>query len=297
MAGKSRLQIAKPDIIRHFDELPAKVFKQAEIASQLNQLRGYWRLAQNQSLADFISFLQKSGRLSKVEFPFPKPYKKEIRYIWGQIPLYQILLTLRPRSHFSHYSAVHIHGLTEQVPKTIYLNFEQPSGSISSGTLTQRSIESAFKRQARATSYIADMDDYRVCIVNGKNTGNLGVVEEEVHLDEKIDGKIHFTNIERTLIDIAVRPNYAGGFTEVLKAYRLAQTKASVNRLAALLNRLEYIYPYHQAIGFYLERAGYKSSAIDLLREIPMEFDFYLAHKMGQTDYVKSWRLFIPKGF
>jgi len=33
-----------------------------------------------------------------------------------------------------------------------------------------------------------------------------------------------------------------------------------------------------------------------VLRRFPMEFDFYLANQMGPTEYVKPWRLHIPKG-
>ena len=65
--------------------------------------------------------------------------------------------------------------------------------------------------------------------------------------------------------------------------------------LAAMLKKLAFIYPYHQAIGFYLERAGYRSGALDLVRKIPKEFDFYLEHGLKEKDYVKEWRLFVPK--
>ena len=64
-----------------------------------------------------------------------------------------------------------------------------------------------------------------------------------------------------------------------------------------MLKKLKYIYPYHQAIGFYLERAGFKSATLDLFRSLPREFDFYLVHDIKQKDYVKDWRLFIPQGF
>ena len=110
-------------------------------------------------------------------------------------------------------------------------------------------------------------------------------------------GPLRYTNLERTLIDATVRPVYAGGVFEVRKAYEQAKEKVSVNRLTALLQKLNYIYPYHQAIGFYLERAGYKTEFVSLLRRFPMDFDFYLAHDMGQNDYVREWRLYIPKGF
>src|SRR5205085_11677041 len=109
--------------------------------------------------------------------------------------------------------------------------------------------------------------------------------------------KLTVTGIDRTLINIVVRQTYAGGVHEVLNAYRKAAAMVSVNRLTATLQKLSYTYPYHQAIGFYLKRAGYKQAQLDLLRRFPMDFDFYLTHQTKEKDYVKEWRLFVPKGF
>lgn len=297
MSGKTRIQIAKPDIVRYFSELPEKVHRRADIARHMGEQRDFWRLTQSQSVDDFIKVLIGTGHLWKAEFPFPKPYKKETRYVWDEVPMYEVMLSLKPHSYYSHYTAVSIHGLTEQVPKIVYVNHEQQSQSISTGMLSQAAIDSAFRRRPRASNYIADSGDLRVCILNGKNTGNLGVVDQEIRIDaDDPIGKIRVTSIDRTLIDIAVRPVYAGGVTAVLRAYTNAREQASVNRMAAMLKQLGHIYPYHQAIGFYLERAGFKPSALDLFRELPREFDFYLTNDMKEREYVKEWRLHIPKG-
>ncbi len=129
------------------------------------------------------------------------------------------------------------------------------------------------------------------------NTNQLAVVDQEVNYDASGPVRVRLTNLERTLIDISVRPIYAGGVAEVLKAFELAKDRVSVNRMAAILQKLGYVYPYHQAIGFYLDRAGYDQSSVELMQRFPMDFDFYLDYKMGKTDYVKKWRLHIPKGF
>jgi len=295
--NKTRLSIARPDILRHFDQLPDKIHRQKDIARHLDEQRSFWRLAMSTTVQDFIRYLADSGKLTKIVFPFPKPYKKEIRYAWGEVTLYEVMLTLKPGCYFSHYTAMAFLGLTEQLPKTTYVNFEQFNAGPTNGELTQKGIDMAMRRPVRVSGNIAETKDFRVCIVSGKNTQNYGVIEEPVMGAGKSLGKLRYTRMERTLVDIAVRPVYSGGVAEVLKAYRLAKDRVSVNVLAATLEKLAYTYPYHQVIGFYLERAGYKSSQLDLLRRFPMEFDFYLTHGMKETEYNKDWRLHVPKGF
>ncbi len=292
--NKTRFQIAKPDIIRFFDELSTKIHRQSDIAGHLAQQRDFWRLSQDTTARKFIKLLSETGRLAEINFPFPPPYKREIRYAWGKVSIYEVMQTVKPGCYFSHYTAVKFHGLTEQLPKTTYLTVEQFNTSISSGVMNQASIDRAFHGNARISSNIAESKAFRICVVAGRNTDTLGVMQQAAVPDA---GPLRFTNLERTLIDITVRPIYAGGVFEVAKAFELAKDKLSINALTAMFKKLKYTYPYHQAIGFYLERAGCKSTLVDLLRKLPMEFDFYLAHKMGKTDYVKAWRLHVPKGF
>jgi predicted transcriptional regulator of viral defense system len=292
--NRSRLQIAKPDIFRFIDQLPTRVHRLSDIRRYLSEQRTFWRLAHHTTAAHFITFLIDSGRLSKVDFPFPPPYKREVRYAWGKTSIYQVMLSLNSAAYFSHYTALWFHGLTEQLPKTTYLSVELPKISGGSSALSQKAIDAAFRRRQRVTKNVAETRDFRLCMLSAKNTNHLGVERDTVMPEH---GPLRFTNLERTLIDASVRPVYAGGVFEVRKAFELAKEKVSVNRLAALLQKLDYTYPYHQAIGFYLERTSYDPEIVSLLRRFPMSFDFYLAHDMGQTEYIRDWRLYVPKGF
>ena len=128
--------------------------------------------------------------------------------------------------------------------------------------------------------------------MSGKNTQNLEIGTTR----DPQGGEVRVANIERTLIDVAVRPAYAGGVYEVLKAYRAAQNRISVNVLVATLKKMNYVYPYHQAIGFYLARAGYDEVWTTRLKKLGLNWNFYLTHKMKDPDYDPNWRLFFPKG-
>lgn len=290
--AKSRLQIAKRDIVALFDRAEQHVYRRKDISRVLAEHREFWRLRQDDTVDSLIEFLIKSGRLKRARFEFP--WRAETRYAWGDVPLYELIGSINPESYFSHFTAMYLHELTTQIPKTIYVNAEQSAKPRLVGSLSQDQIDTAFRRPPRTTSNRARFRGYSICMLNGKHTEQLGVLD----MTGPEDAKVRVTSVERTLIDIVVRPNYAGGVFEVLEAYRRAQGRVSVNRLAAFLEQLDYVYPYHQAIGFYLERAGtYKPSQIDLLRKSAFEVDFYLCHGMKETAYSKEWRLFFPKGF
>ena len=107
--------------------------------------------------------------------------------------------------------------------------------------------------------------------------------------------QLELTDLERTLIDIAVRPAYAGGARAVARSYLSALQKISVSRIAKLLQDLNYVYPYHQVLGFYLQNAGHPPSALQPLREPGLKFDFYLEHGMKQSAFDSTWRLYVPE--
>ncbi|MHC4526817.1 MAG: type IV toxin-antitoxin system AbiEi family antitoxin domain-containing protein, partial [Planctomycetota bacterium] len=254
--------------------------------------RAFWRLPVSMSRADFIRYLTKNAELKKEVFPFS--YGTIVRYTWSDVPLFELLLTLKRRSYFTHYTAMYLHELTEQIPKTIYITWEQDPKPRPKGKLEQGRINWAFKRPTRLSNNTADYQNRKLCLLNGMFTNNLGVTEMPGAEGETL----RLTDVERTLIDITVRPEYAGGVFEVLKAYRLAKVKVSINRLVATLRKINYIYPYHQAIGFYLEKAAvYNQSQLDLLRRFEINYDFYLMHQMKDCEYSEKWRLYFPKGF
>lgn len=284
-------RIPRKEIVDTLNSQPQRVFRRSDLEKILKDNRKLWRLSGDTTAHSFIRYLLKNSQLRETKFKFPS--RTEIRYAWGEVSSLEVIQTLRPNSYFTHYTALYLHNLTEQIPKTVFLNTEQPAKKTTTTNLEQATIDRAFGNAVRQSRMCADLSDQRVCLLNGKFTDQLGVIDFAGPEGEKI----RVTNVERSLIDIVVRPVYSGGVFQALNAYRAAAKVVSVNKLAAYLQKLQYVYPYHQAIGFYLERAGnYSQTAIDLMKKFEIKYDFYLAYQIQDKGYSPTWRLFFPKG-
>lgn len=184
---------------------------------------------------------------------------------------------------------MYFNGLIEHSPETIYVNCEQSKKVPTKSSLAQKRIDAAFKRKPRSSNYIFTYEDNKIYLLNGKNTNNLGVEEKEISNKEKIS----VTNLERTLIDITVRPVYSGSVKEILNAYRKSKNKVSIANLAKILKRIDYVYPYHQSIGYYLQRAEYDDLCLNLFKE-NIKYKFFLDYNMTKPNFSKEWKVFYP---
>jgi predicted transcriptional regulator of viral defense system len=261
-----------------------------QLADVLSTHRSEWRLPAGMTFTSFLEFLLDRRMLREVGIP-SEHYSDEKRYVAGDASAYSVALSLKPKSYLTHGSAVVLHGLTDQIPKTVYVNYEQ-SPKPPGGGLTQEGIDRAFANRQRQSKLTYKYEDFQIVVINGKHTGRLEVTQ----LPGSVEGELlDVTKLERTLIDIAVRPNYAGGAVQVLEAFERAKPTVSINTLVATLKKLNYVYPYHQVIGFYMQRAGYPESQWQKLKKLGLQFDFYLTYQLpAKKKYDPKWRLYYP---
>ena len=280
------------DIENYTQRLNKRVFSEAEVSALLDMYKVDQVLYATTRLKEFIDFLIDQKILIRINIDTPFGSGKTKKYVFGDVSEFEIALAIQSGSYLSHYSAMYLHGLIENIPQVIYTNKEQSRKPRYGSDLTQESLDRAFARPMRKTKQIAQYNRFKIYLLNGKYTGNLGVI------DHDLNGiTIRSTGLERTLVDAVVRPDYSGGIEEVLKAFTAAKGEASVNKMLAILKKMDYMYPYHQAIGFYLEKAGYKESVLQLVEELGIAYNFYLTYQMTDKVLNDRWKLYVPRRF
>jgi hypothetical protein len=211
------------------------------------------------------------------------PNRLEVRYIYGNCSIHKITKSLKTDGYFSHRSAAEIHGLLDSGYQ-IFINFEQSKRSQSSGEITQETINRSFQNKPRITKNKAEYNEYAIWLLNRKNTDCYGVIQYNEDL--------RITNIARTLIDMAVRPGYSGGPLQILQAYRNGVDKVDGLTMARTLDKLKHTDPYHQVVGYYMEKGGFNVEHLEPIKRIPMNFDFYMDYQIIEPLYSSCWRLY-----
>lgn len=297
--------IANLDTIKDLGIQYGNILNRTTLINMLTTLKTHHHVPSRTSLSLLIHYLQNVLKLfTEIEIYSEKKGEKITRYIstYTEVSPYEIALSLLSNSFLSHYSALYIHDLTINNPKEIYINREQSKKPLNkeNAKLTQRKVDYAFSKEMRRTKDIYNFNyqgtQYTVHVLNAKNTNKTGIIKKKPIGFSKT---IQVTNIERTLLDVTVRPKYSGGALEVLDAYHEAKATVDIPKLAEYLKKFDYIYPYEKSVLFYLKNTNFPTNALaifeDLLDKSPNKMiNFYLDYQLIQKEEDKDIGLFYP---
>lgn len=232
MARPSRFEVIYQKnliIIEYLKKQSKVLFSSTDLRKIFSEKRKEWGIPQKTTFNEFIESLILKNVIISVNIPV----QNKTKYALFGSTVYKIALSIKQDVYFSHRTAMYIHNLIPNEPKDIYINSEQRKKICNKDvSLIQENIDRAFSQHMRETKQIVKIKNSNIYVLNGKNLNRLGV--EIINFKGE---KVAITGLERTLIDITVRPNYSGGVNEVLKAYSAAKEKINVPKLVSLIKK------------------------------------------------------------
>lgn len=298
-------------LIKYSDEIKGKsislgnVLNRSSIIQILSELKEEEKIPKETSNYNFIKYMVNILDMFDEVVIFDERKGSTVtRYVAKYITVspYEIALSLLSKSFLSHYSALYVHDITINNPKDIYINKEQSKkpNKKEHKQITQGRIDYAFSKKMRATTLVYNFqykgEFFRVHMLNSKHTQNTGVsVKRPINFSKKI----RVTNLERTLIDVVVRPQYSGGVKEILDSYIRAKKHLNLDKLIEYLNKFDYSYPYFKSILFFLKYANYNQKILDDFhkkydKDLNNSVNFYLDYQIVRKKLDNDIGIYYP---
>lgn len=168
---------------------------------------------------------------------------------------YAVALALYSPSALSHRTALHLHGLAEQVPRIIVC------------TTTARVVTPAMRsgrpgRRRRASVW--QVDGLEIQYVSVRPARYFGI--EDVWVDERT--RVSVTDRERTILDLIADPARAGGFSEVLAVLEEHHADLDLDKLVSYAVRFGVV-AVAKRLGWALETLGMDDEILGPLLGLP----------------------------
>lgn len=189
---------------------------------------------------------------------------------------FEIAMTLVQPAAISHWSALHHHGLTDQVPRSVFV-------LTTTGATVPRLTGAKGRRRQEESGYPVLGVTYR--FIRVKPQRFFGVEKNWVG-----EARVSITDPERTLIDGLTAPQYCGDIAEVLHAFEVRRPELDLERIIRYALRLDEATA--KRLGWVLEKQGIDPAKLESLRQVPVKSYRYLdAAGPLQGPYNRRWMI------
>ena len=174
----------------------------------------------------------------------------------GMTPVheFEIAMALVQPSAISHWSALHFHGMTEQIPQRVYITTTQ-TVPISRAVKTRNKNQRGFSREVNGILYeFIKIKPERFFGIKGFWVGEV---------------KVTITDPERTLIDGLISPKYFGGWAEIYSAFESHMSSLDLAKMIDYSLRLDAVIA--KRLGWIMEKVGVEDTILQKLEAFPIK--------------------------
>jgi len=197
----------------------------------------------------------------------------------------RMLLGFKKNSFYSMSSALHKLGVSEFRREFIFISQElSKKNVVRVENLSQDAIDSAFRKDYRRTHKIGKYEEKHLVFLYPKNTDSFEVITRK-------DGVRH-SSINRAFVEMIVNVQYFKDSLHIIDTFKPLKSKLDPDTVFEVVKRFDFIYPYFQCVGFYLEQIGFNKSELEKFKSKVGELKFYTDKKKDSYLYDEYWRMY-----
>ena len=198
--------------------------------------------------------------------------------------IYSFSNSIEKNSFFSMSTALNIQHLSDFRNEYIFVSKERTTRiKPSSKQLTQENIDNAFRKPPRRTSAYDAIDNYIVILLEANNTNSFGIIEYNGY---------RVSSINRTFVEMITNIHYFQSSESVIKVFTNIKNRLDIDVIYIIIEKFDFIYPYFQLAGFYLEKIGFTREELSRFSGEIKNLRFYTQKNMGDYLFDDYWKIY-----
>ena len=207
------------------------------------------------------------------------------RYTFSQdFNVYNFCNSLEKNSFFSMSTALNLQGLSDFRSDYIFVSKERAT-RIEQGnvTLTQKDIDNAFSKKPRRTNAYDKINNHIVVLLEANNTDAFEIIEYNGY---------KVSSINRAFVEMISNVQYLQSSEAIIEVFMKIKEKLNLDTIYNIIDKFDFIYPYFQLAGFYLEKIGFPKVELEKFYTKRSELNFYTQKNKNQYGFDGYWKIY-----
>ena len=256
-----------------------RFFSINDIANILDKLKEENLVSNSLSQNDFYLKLLYDGLISHT---ITIRDVEKIRYTLNkEFNIYDFVYSLERNGFFSMFTSLNIQGFTNFRENFIFISKERMQRvNFSSKNITQEAIDKAFSNKPRKTKAYNTIYNYNIVMLESNNTQGVGIINYNGY---------KVSSINRAFVEIISNIQYSKTPYDVIGEFRQLNDKLDINEIFKIIEKFDFIYPYYQLAGYYLEKIGFLKEELSRFFNNKTNLIFYTMKNKTNYDLDEYW--------
>ena len=256
-----------------------RFFSINDIANILDKLKEENLVSNSLSQNDFYLKLLHDGLISHT---ITIRDVEKIRYTLNkEFNIYDFVYSLERNGFFSMFTSLNIQGFTNFRENFIFISKERMQRvNFSSKNITQEAIDKAFSNKPRKTKAYNTIYNYNIVMLESNNTQGVGIINYNGY---------KVSSINRAFVEIISNIQYSKTPYDVIGEFRQLKDKLDINEIFKIIEKFDFIYPYYQLAGYYLEKIGFLKEELSRFFNNKTNLIFYTMKNKTNYDLDEYW--------
>lgn len=270
----------KKDILKTIQEY--EFLSQEQLKEILQQLKDKSLVSSSLSFNAFLLKLIDEGLIQK---SISIRGHIKTRYTFNQnFKTYDFCNSLEKNSFFSMSTALNLQGLSDFRKEYIFVSKERTirieQGSV---TLNQENIDNAFSKKPRRTNAYDKIDNHIVVLLEANNTDGFGLIEYDGY---------RVSSINRAFVEMITNIHYFQSSQNLIQVFKNIKNSLDIDKIYTIIEKFDFIYPYFQLAGFYLEKIGFSKTELSKFYDKRSQLRFYTEKNKNHYEFDEYWNIY-----